>query len=170
MSTPTIAAIVRKLHAAELVHLRQVTTDQQALIDAQAAEIERLQAEAFYKDRQADMLQDMVNELQDALPGVRVGLTKEGDVGVIGTQLAPHQGAHLAAGLQHFLMHGAGKALGAITASRALSELGTGLADQTPALLRSTKEALKSMGWKMVRHRDGIHYVRPIKAGKGGAA
>jgi len=84
-AAPTIAAIVRKLHAAELLHLRQVVADQQALIDAQAAEIERLNGEVNWAYGRADMFQDMMNALQDAAPGM--GMTACGAVGVMSTEV-----------------------------------------------------------------------------------
>lgn len=82
-SDKSFQALVRKLHAAELEHLRQVVAEQQALLEAQAAEIEDLKREASWADGRADMFQDLAHELQNARLGVAVGLTMDGRMGVL---------------------------------------------------------------------------------------
>lgn len=76
-------ALVRKLHAAELDHLRQVVAEQQALIEAQAAQIADLQRELSWAEGRADMFHDLANDLQDALPHAQVGLSQDGQAGVL---------------------------------------------------------------------------------------
>lgn len=77
------AALVRKLHAAELQHLRQVVADQQAKIEEQAAQIQELERACSWADGRADMFQDLANELQAAQRAAQVGLTLDGRAGVL---------------------------------------------------------------------------------------
>jgi len=76
-------ALVRKLHAAELDHLRQVVAEQQALIEAQAKQIADLQRDLSWAEGRADMFHDLVHELQDSNPNARIGLTLDGRLGVL---------------------------------------------------------------------------------------
>lgn len=72
----SIQRLVRKLHAAELIHLREVVAEQ-------AARIEELEREATAADARADMFQDLANDLQASQPGARIGITRSGCVGVL---------------------------------------------------------------------------------------
>lgn len=79
----SLAGLVRRLHAAELVHLREVVAEQQAQIEAQAARIEQLERDLSWSDGRAEMFQDLANELQAAAPSLRVGITQDGRAGVL---------------------------------------------------------------------------------------
>lgn len=71
----SLKRLVRKLHAAELQHLRDVVAEQ-------AARIEELEREAAWADGRAEMFQDLANELASQ-PGVRIGVTQSGQVGAL---------------------------------------------------------------------------------------
>ena len=83
IADPAFMALVRKLHAAELQHLRDVVAEQQALIEDQARQIRELERAADWADQRADMLQDACNDLQQALPHARIGLHAQGILGVL---------------------------------------------------------------------------------------
>lgn len=80
---PSLAAIVRKLHAAELQHLRGLAAEQQAEIERLQAQVAELTREAQWADSRADMFQDLAHELQSLTPGARVGLTMDGHLGLL---------------------------------------------------------------------------------------
>jgi len=73
----------RRLHAAELLHLREVLAEQQAVIEQQAARIAELERDLTWADGRADMLQDMANALAEAAPGRQIGITQDGRAGVL---------------------------------------------------------------------------------------
>jgi len=94
MSTPTIRAprprtiaqrrlapLVRKLHAAELGHLRRLSAEQQARIDELEADCARLQNEVYDEAGRADMFLDLVNTIGG--DGLQLGITRDGQVGVL---------------------------------------------------------------------------------------
>jgi hypothetical protein len=88
-STQELNAIQRNLDGWELEHLREHAAALSCLLDGANAEIERLRAElqaaesyAYAADARADMFMDMNNELMD-VSQVRVGMTKQGQMGVL---------------------------------------------------------------------------------------
>jgi hypothetical protein len=83
MADRAFAALVRKLHAAELQHLRQLVAEQQAQIDELAAQVHRLEGEVIDADRRGDMYLDLANELRDLQPGAQFGITQDGRMGVL---------------------------------------------------------------------------------------
>jgi predicted 2-oxoglutarate/Fe(II)-dependent dioxygenase YbiX len=64
------------LHAAELLHLREVLAEQQAAIEEQAARIAELQRDIQWADGRADMFHDMAQALTEAAPGAQIGITQ----------------------------------------------------------------------------------------------
>lgn len=83
MKDRAFAALVRKLHAAELQHLRELVAEQQATIEAQAQQIKDLEDAAVWSDQRAGMFQDLVHELQDLHPSAQIGITQSGHMGVM---------------------------------------------------------------------------------------
>lgn len=85
----SLAALQRKLHAAELEHLRDVVAEQQVAIedrDAQIAELQRrvaeLERDVCWADDRATMFHDALTALA-ADTGAALGVTQDGTVGVI---------------------------------------------------------------------------------------
>lgn len=83
MKDAALSRLIRKLHAAELAHLRELVAEHQAQIEAQAARIEQLEREARWADDRADMFADIANELRADMPTTRVGITPAGRVGLL---------------------------------------------------------------------------------------
>ena len=76
---PTPTSVQRKLHAWELAHLRLLVAEQQATIQAQAAEIADLKrALSWAEDRADSWRDDMLAMINCA--GSTPGLTKDGRV------------------------------------------------------------------------------------------
>ena len=83
MSTDrAFAALVRRLHAAELLHLREVLAEHQQVIEAQAQRIADLEREVSWAEGRADMFADIAESLREAGPGAHIGITQDGSVGV----------------------------------------------------------------------------------------
>lgn len=72
----SLMRLVRKLHAAELQHLREVVAEQ-------AARIEELEREAVWAYGRSEMFADLAHELAAAQPDARIGVTRDGQVGVL---------------------------------------------------------------------------------------
>lgn len=81
-AAPTLAGIVRKLHAWELLHLREHAAALEAEVERLQAENAQLRDEVDAADARADMFHDMANLLQDAT-SARIGITPEGQVGLV---------------------------------------------------------------------------------------
>ena len=79
----SLRRLVRKLHAAELIHLREVVAEQQQQIEALTLRAEQAERDALEADGRADMFLSLANELQDANPAARIGITRDGQVGVL---------------------------------------------------------------------------------------
>ena len=80
---PTDRQLRRKLHAAELIHLREVVAEQQAQIEALHAQLADMERQANWAHDRADMFADLARDLQDAQPHLQVGLTRDGRAGVL---------------------------------------------------------------------------------------
>jgi len=77
MPRPAHTTLQRKLHAWELTHLRLVVADQQAQLDALAAQITQLQRELSYAEDSAERWRDdALQAIEDA--GCSPGLTMSG--------------------------------------------------------------------------------------------
>lgn len=74
--------IQRRLDAWELEHLREHALALHTQVEELKLEVERLLSEACAADARADMFLDMANQLQDQT-GARIGLTRDGHVGVL---------------------------------------------------------------------------------------
>jgi uncharacterized protein YlxW (UPF0749 family) len=74
---------VRKLHAAELLHLREVLAEQQAQIEALQAEVQDLQRSLSWADSRADMFHDALNDAVEARPCLSIGLSTSGQLGLL---------------------------------------------------------------------------------------
>jgi hypothetical protein len=90
----TPAALIRKLHGWELLHLREHCATLEAQVEALTAEVERLRQETAWADGRADMFQDAVLRLQE--DGMQLGLTQSGD---IVSMPHPHDGDVLSSGM-----------------------------------------------------------------------
>ena len=78
-SDRTFHALVRRLHAAELAHLREVVAEQQQLIESQAHRIADLERDVSWAEGRADIAES----LREALPDARIGITQDGHAGVM---------------------------------------------------------------------------------------
>lgn len=88
MATPTtpdlklLKNIQRKLDAWELEHLREHAAALHLRVETLEAEVEALRSELIAADCRADMFMALNTDLQEAT-GARVGLTRDGHVGVL---------------------------------------------------------------------------------------
>lgn len=82
MHTEELLAIQQKLDTWELEHLREHAAALHLQVEALKEEVERLRDEAYAADARADMFISLNNDLQEST-GARVGITRDGHVGVL---------------------------------------------------------------------------------------
>ena len=77
-----LLAIQQKLDTWELEHLREHAAALHLQVEALKEEIERWRNEAYAADARADMFLALNNDLQEST-GARIGITRDGQVGVL---------------------------------------------------------------------------------------